>query len=317
MKAKRLLSLLSVLPLISCTSDFVLKGKVFYFDTMVEIKLFQGNKSNIKDIKSILEEVDELSDNYHSRSVNNVYTINHSNEEMTISHVLYNLLDKSLCVGAYGASYFNPFCGSLSQLWKDKLTTRELPSEEEINAELDKMHSSYLELYNNNSIKRNGEATLDLGGIAKGYALDLVYNYLTQENIKQYLIDAGHSSILLGKKPTESGYFDIGVKDLGKAYLKLKECFVSCSGKSVQGVTIDGVTYSHIINPTNGSAINLNDSVIVVSDSGYLGDALSTSMMMNTIEEIQEIENTTGVKTIVIRNGRKVYSHQDLKIYYH
>ena len=54
------------------------------------------------------------------------------------------------------------------------------------------------------------------------------------------------------------------------------------------------------------------DSVIVISDEGYLGDALSTSMMMNTLDEIKEIETSQNVKTIVIKDGQILYSHSDI-----
>ena len=318
MKAKRLLSFLSVLPLISCTtSNFVLESKVFYFDTLVEIKLYEGTKEELNYFKELIKQVDMLSDNYHEREENNVFTLNHTNEPVTVDPTLYSLLDFAVNVKNEGAAYFNPLCGSLSQLWKDSLANKEIPSEESINSELAKINSSEIQFLDDYQIKRVGEATIDLGGIAKGFTLDLIKEYLEINLYKKYLVNAGSSSILLGEKNADSGYFTVGIRDLSKAYLKLKNCVVSTSSKSVQGVTIDGVTYSHIINPVSGSAINLNDAVIVVSNYGYLGDALSTSMMMNTIEEIQQIEEEFGVKTIVIRGGQKVYSNKDLKVYYH
>ena len=314
---KRLLSLLSVLPLVSCTSDFVLESKVFYFDTLINIRLFQGHNSDLKYIKNVLREIDELSDNYHQRDVNNVYTLNHTNEGVTVSETLYDLLEKAVDANNQGATYFNPLCGTLSQLWKDSLANNQIPSNEQISSELYKMSTSSIEFLENRVVRRNGDATIDLGGIAKGYALDIIKEWLDVVEIKQYLVNAGSSSILLGEKNEGSGYFSVGIREISNSYLKLKNCFVSTSGLSAQGVTIDGVTYSHIINPVTGSAINENDSVIVISDSGYLGDALSTSMMMNTVEEIQLIEEQYNVKTIVIKNGQKIYSHRDLKVYHH
>ena len=74
--------------------------------------------------------------------------------------------------------------------------------------------------------------------------------------------------------------------------------------------------YSHIINPVNGSAINENDAVIVISDSGYYGDAMSTSMMMNTVEEIIELEIEHDIKTIVIKDGNIVYKNEEIEVYY-
>ena len=314
---KRLLSLISILPLVSCTSNFVLESKVFYFDTMVNIQIFEEGKAKLSYIKGILRNIDELTDNYHQRTVNNVYTINHTNEPIAVSPALHEILDCSLYVSTIGATYFNPLCGSLSELWKESLRIEEVPSDEFIAQELNKINSSSIALLDDDRVQRLGDATIDLGGIAKGYALDLVQNYLSGTNTRKYLINAGSSSILLGEKNSNSGYFNVGINDLNGAYLKLKNCFISTSSKSVQGVTIDGVTYSHIVNPVTGSAINENDAVIVVSDCGYYSDALSTSMMMNTIEEIEEIERTHEVRTIVIKDGEIIHSHKDLKVYYH
>ena len=316
MKNKKLLLLVSLIPLISCSKNTMIESRVFYFDTLVDIKLYDGNQSDMKFVKQVLQSVDEVADRYHQRSVNNVYTINHTNEVITVNEVLYNLLFTAYNVENECANYFNPLCGSLSDLWKDSLALNEIPSDEDITNEVNKINNSSLLFSDGDHIQRVGDATIDLGGIAKGFALDWVKNYLVNTNIKKYLVNAGSSSILLGKKNTDDGYFNVGISDLKNSYLKLKDCFVSTSSKSVQGVTIDGVKYSHIVNPTNGSAVNLNDAVIVISSQGYLGDALSTSRMMNTVEEIQAIEQSIGVKTIVIRNGQSVYTHPEIKIYH-
>ena len=77
---------------------------------------------------------------------------------------------------------------------------------------------------------------------------------------------------------------------------------------------IGGVTYSHIINPYTGNAINNYDAVLVVGDCGYLIDVLSTSMMFNTLDEIKAIEESLSVKTILIKNNKVVYSHPELEI---
>ena len=121
---------------------------------------------------------------------------------------------------------------------------------------------------------------------------------------------------MLGKKNTNDGYFTVKISDLDNTFIKLKDCFISTSSKSVQGVKIGDITYSHIINPVDGSAINKNDAVIVVSSSGTLGDALSTSMMMNSVEEIKEIEKNQNVKTIVIKDKKVIYCNEGLNLFH-
>ena len=315
MKHKILLPFVALLSLTSCSKQTTLTDRFFCFDTYVEIKMFEGNEENLKALKNMFNTYDALSDNYQPRELTNIYRLNHKNTEEHVGDTLYNLLKTSLDVQSEGATYFNPLCGSLAKLWKNELNSGKIPSESAINEELEKMNNSSIILRDDVYAQRVGEAEIDLGAIVKGYVLDEAKSYLDSLNYKQYIINAGNSSILLGEKNTSDGLFNIRINDLDKRYLKLKNCVVSTSSKSVQGVTIDGVTYSHIINPLNGSAINLNDAVIVISENGYYGDAMSTSMMMNSIDEIKELEEAHNIKTIVIRNNAIVYKNEGIEVY--
>ena len=315
MKHKILLPFVALLSLTSCSKQTTLTDRFFCFDTYVEIKMFEGNEEDLKALKNMFNTYDALSDNYQPRELTNIYRLNHKNTEEHVGDTLYDLLKTSLDVQSEGATYFNPLCGSLAKLWKNELNSGKIPSESAINEELEKMNNSSIILRDDVYAQRVGEAEIDLGAIVKGYVLDEVKSYLDSLNYKQYIINAGNSSILLGEKNTSDGLFNIRINDLDKRYLKLKNCVVSTSSKSVQGVTIDGVTYSHIINPLNGSAINLNDAVIVISENGYYGDAMSTSMMMNSIDEIKELEEAHNIKTIVIRNNAIVYKNEGIEVY--
>ena len=311
---------LTLLPifLISCsTNTKTVESKIFCFDTYVDVKLFEGQNDDVKEIESIFKTYDKLSDNYQSRDVNNVYTINQTNDSVTVDEKLYKMLQASFDAHNKGANYFNPLCGSLAKKWKEALDNKQVLDNETITIELNKINTTTVSFAENNAITRTGEAELDLGGIAKGYALDVVKSYLDEKEIKQYLINAGSSSILLGEKNTKDGLFTVGLKDVNNAYLKMKNCFVSTSSISEQSAVIDGVTYSHIINPVTGSAVSENDAVIVISDTGYIGDALSTSMMMNTVEEIKNIETEQNIKAIVIKNGNITYKNDSIEVYYH
>ena len=319
MRITKFIPLLVVTSLASCTQNsFVVDDKAICFDTYVEFKLFEGTESDKDNIHELLTYYDKVSDNYKKVSnVNNVSTINETNEEVEIDERLYLMLKAAFKVQEK-ATYFNPLCGSLAKAWKESLANKELLDEEVINEELDKMNSSSLIFKEDNVVQRVGEAEIDLGGFAKGYVLDEIYAYLAFHNISHYLVNAGSSSILLGEKNNNDGYFNVGIdsKILPNSYMKLKNCFVSTSSISEQGVQLeeDGPIYSHIINPETGSAINEQDAVIVVSQSGYLGDALSTSMMLNTLEEIKEIESELDVKCIVINNKQITYINSDLKV---
>ena len=235
---------------------------------------------------------------------------------MEVSSELYNLLKTAFTVKDEGAVNFNPFIGSLSKKWKEALENKTVLSDEIISSELTKMNSSSLEFLDNNKVKRNGDAEIDLGAIAKGYAIDRVYEYLKENEITHYLVDAGSSSILIGEKQSEDGYYSVGLANLPNAYLNLKNCVISTSSNSRQNTVIDGVTYSHIINPNNGSAVNVHDAVIVISEKGYYGDAISTSLVNASLDEIKEVEVNHNIKTIVIDDNKIAYKHESFEVKY-
>ncbi len=316
MKLKSLLSTLLIIPLISCSQASSLESKVFCFDTAIDIRLFEGEKQNLNDIENIFSYYDKISDNYKQRDVNNVYLVNNTNDDVLVDETLYSMLQKSFALKEE-IRYFNPLCGSLAKKWKESLKSSQILDEATIQSELSKLNNSSVLFKDNNLIQRLGGAEIDLGAVAKGFALDEVKKYLVSKSFSKYLINSGYSSILLGQKQSDDGLFSVGLSDIDNAYLKLSNCFVSTSGVSTQGVKIDDQIYSHIVNPYTGSAINNYDTVIVISSSGYLGDAISTSFMLSSIDEIKQVEQTQNVKAIAIKDKNIVYKNESLEVYYH
>ncbi len=289
----------------------------YYFSSLVEVRLYDGSREDLREIPSLLDKYDQLSDNYHQKgNENSVYTLNETNDEVTVSNDLHDLLEKALELKTATNGYFEPLIGKLSKLWKESLKNKQVLSQSVIEEELDKINNSELILLDE-ATQRMGQAEIDLGAIAKGYALDKVKEYLDAKEEKQYLINAGNSSILLGEKNTKSGLFNVGLKYYNNAYLSLKNCFIGASGVQEQGVSIDGVTYSHIINPFTGSAINNYDFTFVVGNNGALVDALSTSFMMMDLKQIQQIEATFNVYSLVFKDNRMVYCNENLEVKYH
>lgn len=299
--------------LVSCTANKEIHRWNYFFDTMCDYKLFEGDENNAIDIDDILKKVDKLTDNFNERDVENIYKINKTNENVQIDADLYELLSLSFSERLAPLNNFNPLIGSLSKKWKESLKNKEVLSNSIIEEELTKMASSSLTFLENNTVKRNGESEIDLGAVAKGYALDKIKDYLNEKEIKQYFIDLGNSSILLGEKKDDQ-FFTVKISNLDNAYLMLKNCVVSTSSFERQKVEIDGKVYSHIINPNNGSAENEYDAVIVISEKGYLGDILSTDFINESIDSIKSLEEFYNVKTIVIKDKKIVYKTSGLEV---
>ena len=318
MKFNKFLTLLTIPFISSCSINH---GPAFYsrtipyvFNAFVDILLYEGSNQNLDDLEDMMTSLDILTDNYKSRPKNNVYTINNSSDDVLVDSSLYDLIKKAKEVKNLGATYFNPLLGSLNKKWKEALEKSEVLDSEVINTELEKINNSSIELKDNYYVYKSGDAEIDLGGIAKGYATDLAYDYLKKAGINKYMINTGRSSVLLGESNESDGYFRVNFEEYPNIKFRAKNCFISTSGNAVQGKEIGGVKYSHIINPITGSAINNYDCVVVLSNVGYLGDALSTSMMFNTIDEIKEIETNQKVKCIVIKDSQIQYINSWIEV---
>ena len=348
MKFWKVLPLLAVASLTACEKYRVNDIPYLLFDTEVYLKIkmdggFAPHQTYNKTI-DLLKDLDKLSDAYKKREdVVNVYDLNQTNEKLKINRDLYDLLDKANAVKE-DAKFFNPLMGSLSKLWKEALHPSEEGKEprqltnEEIQLELDKINASSLVLEekgNEYYAQRVGEALIDVGAIAKGFALDRCYQYLSGHSTvkNDYLLDLGKSSLLLGinsDNPETNGCggynplhgtYLIEVEDLKDTYIRSRNSFVSTSSVSEQGVTIDGTTYSHIVSPETGSVINNYDAIMViipdsVEGGGALGDALSTSFMMCTKNEIKEYdEKNSEISVIAIKDGKIDYRSEGITLY--
>jgi thiamine biosynthesis lipoprotein len=126
---------------------------------------------------------------------------------------------------------------------------------------------------------------LDLGGIAKGYAVDRAIGLLKERQIAAALVSAGGSTIYgLGAPPDRTGW-DVKIQDpldSRKAALTvtLRNRAVSIAGSSEKSFESGGVRYSHIMDPRTGRPVQGMLSVAVLANSGTAGDALDNALFV-------------------------------------
>jgi thiamine biosynthesis lipoprotein len=130
---------------------------------------------------------------------------------------------------------------------------------------------------------------LDLGGIAKGYAVDRAAAILKQRGIASALISAGGSTIYgMGAPPDQDGW-EVGIQDPVEqekiaATVRLKNRALSVSGSYEKSFELAGVRYSHVMDPRSGRPVEGVLSVAVVSESGLAGDALDNVFYVQGVE---------------------------------
>ena len=126
---------------------------------------------------------------------------------------------------------------------------------------------------------------LDLGGIAKGYAVDRVVELLRARHVTAALVSAGGSSIYgLGSPPARDAW-EVTIQDpldASKVALSvaLKDASLSVAGSAEKSFAADGVTYTHIMDPRTGQPVQGMLSVAVVTPSATAGDALDDAFFV-------------------------------------
>jgi thiamine biosynthesis lipoprotein len=124
---------------------------------------------------------------------------------------------------------------------------------------------------------------LDLGGIAKGFAVDQARQILTERGIEAVMV-VGGGEIAVGQAPPGAPGWKIALNSPGETktfqpeYLVLSHANVSTSGDASQFVEVAGVRYSHVVDPRTGQALRDRRQVTVVASDGMTADASASAL---------------------------------------
>lgn len=157
---------------------------------------------------------------------------------------------------------------------------------------------------------------VDLGGIAKGHAVDNAIALLRQMGIKHALVTAGGDTKLLGDRRGREWL--VGIRDPRDAtkqavMLPLSNTAMSTSGDYERYFEQDGERYHHILSPQTGRSVDGVQSVSIISDSSTHNDALSTAVFVLGVEQgLALINKVPDTDAIILDADRKMHFSQGL-----
>jgi thiamine biosynthesis lipoprotein len=200
---------------------------------------------------------------------------------MMISAPFFDLLSASHLYSEKSGGAFDVTIAPLVRLWRRSRKEKKLPSPEELSAARALVDYRRLELdpVRQTARLRTAGMGLDLGAIAKGYACDRALVALEAEGITRAMVETS-GGYAFGDPPPGKDGWRIQVVDDEEKVLVLKRCGVATSGDTEQFVEIDGVRYSHIVDPATGLGLTNRAMVTVVAPDGMTADALSTTVSL-------------------------------------
>lgn len=252
-----------------------------------------------------------------------------------IDQTCYNALSLAKQVYELTGGYFNPAmwyssdlygfatrpAGAPAMPYDRQNVTEQLPDEKYVTAfhtlsehfsevEISQSYGIYYATKPSFTVEVDGAAyslALDLGGIAKGMAVDKVNEIFAKYGVEYGYFNFGESSYSVKKFNGGDGNYTVKADDpRGVGYyasFKMQNVNLSTSGDNRNYYTVDGTRYCHIIDPTTGSPIRTGvASVTVVGGQAGLSDALTTALAaMGSEKAVRFInENLTDCKVIML-----------------
>jgi thiamine biosynthesis lipoprotein len=228
-----------------------------------------------------------------------VWRINHAGgAPVTVAPQTLELIRLGIEYGAVSDGKFDITIGKLSTLW-DFTGHSGVPSGTELENARDTVDYRQIVIDGNTVRLTNPEARIDLGGIAKGYIVDRLADFLRESGVAGAIIDLGGDIAVIGEKPDGTPW-RIGVRQpfgglndlLG--LVEIGETSVVSAGVYERMFEENGVIYHHILDPDTGMPVKSDViSVTVMTESTVIGDIVSTIILLVGSERADGIFNQT------------------------
>lgn len=294
----------------------------FVMDTVVEQRLYGDNAQQAAErVSQMLARLEGEMSLYVEESEIAQINAQAGIGMVPVSQETFDLLTraKELCGQSQGL--FDITIGPVSTLWNVTGASPQVPDDQAIQQAQSLVNWQDLLLDSQTrsvGLRRTGQS-IDLGGIAKGYAVDLAWEIYEDCGINEGYLSVGGNILVLGTKP-EGEDFDIGVRDpRGSAseYLgvvTVPNQIMATTGDYERYFIQDGVRYHHVMDPRTGAPCQSDlISVTVIGTDGTLCDFLSTVLFVAGKESAMELLDREDLSLILVDQEGHVYCSSNLK----
>lgn len=237
-----------------------------------------------------------------------------------LSDNLVDYLNQEMQIYKETDGAFSPCIRPLADLWGIEDGKNEIPEDTLIKEMMKKADASKLEIADKGIIFHDDNMAIDFGATGKGIACDQIAVKLEEKNIQGAVISIGGSIAVYGSKG-DGKEWHIGIQDPrgeeGKIFGVLDfsgNKMIATSGDYEKYFELDGKRYHHILDPSTGYPVdNGLISVTIISDSGFLSDALSTACFTMGLEDGMAYAEKKGVDAVFVTEDKKVYITDGLK----
>ena len=239
-------------------------------------------------------------------------------EWVGVSPETMEVIKKAQEISKLSEGGFDITVGPLTELWRRAREKKIPPSSEEVKEKLDLVNFKNIEMNREGKVfsKKKGMA-LDLGGIAKGYAVDRAFDVLRSLGYKNLIVNAGGDLRVGGTKNNQP--WSIGIQNPRESQKILKripvaDMAVATSGDYEKFFIYEGKRYHHIFNPRDGFPAEGCQSVTVVAKDCITADALATAVFVLGPEKGYALcQKLDAVECLIVNKEGKIILSPNLK----
>lgn len=293
----------------------------YIFGTLVDISIYGEPDDRAKLlVNQVLQDFQNLHNQLHAwKPVSNNQpselgklntALANGSKPITISPQLAAMLTDATDLSVKSQGLFNPAIGHLISTWgfqRDEFTAVNIDDEKIKALVLANPRMTDIVVNNNTAYSTNPNVKLDLGGYAKGYALDMAADYLRKQQVKNALVNIGGNIIALGQhgdKPWRVG-IQHPRKPAAIATLDLADGWaIGTSGDYQRYFMLDGKRYCHIIDPRSGYPVQHTQAVTVLippqKNAGVLSDVASKPIFIAVAEDKPKTAAMLGIQYFMV-----------------
>jgi thiamine biosynthesis lipoprotein len=245
----------------------------------------------VNDAFDEVDRIDRLMSNYKADSPLSAINRDAATHPVAVDAELFDFLATSLRYTRESDGAFDITVGPLMKAWGFFQGDGHVPADADLSAARHLVGASHVILDAGEKTVRFDRpgVELDLGGIAKGYAVDRVVTRLRDRGVTAALVSAGGSTIYGLGAPADHAAWNVQIQDpvdpqRSALTVQLKDRALSIAGTSEKFFEAGGVRYSHIMDPRTGRPVQGILSVAVLAPTGTAGDALDDAFFVMGVD---------------------------------
>lgn len=289
--------------------------------TAIHVELWHTDKvsakRNIEQVFNEMQRIDSLMSPFKKESELSLINLQATNHPVKISSELYKLIKKSIYISKLSNGAFDITFASVGRFYDYRKKLK--PTRTEVMNNLKAINYKNINLNPDNQtiFFTRAETKIDLGGIAKGHAVDNAIKLLQQNGITQAMISAGGDTRIIGDKGGRPWYVGIRhPRDKGKSavVLPLSQTAISTSGDYERYFIQDNIRHHHIIKPDTGDSARELRSVSIIGPNSTTTDALSTTVFILGLNKgMKLVSSLKNIEAIIIDNNGQMHYSSGLK----